>query len=315
MLHPLSSAASDNDSAFHPSLLPNHRDLQHAATPRSAGRTQLSLGQVTTYRQSFAEDVLACEAAGIRRLGVWRRKLDEFGIEKAVQLLDDHFVTVSSLSWGGGFTGRNGLTFDDAVDETRTAIYQATQLGAHALTIVSGGRGGHIHSHARRLLLDGLAATVDIAAEHGITLALQPMAVEYADGWTFLDTMRESLEIVRAFDHPFLGLAIGMSHVWQEPGILDTLQHAAPYIASVQLSDCREPRRDDSRLLPGEGDVPLASLIEALDRGGYRGDYELDVWSSDLWKRSTGDWLPAAATTCTLLVSPGSQIALGNARD
>lgn len=257
---------------------------------------------MTTYRQSFVEDVLNCRAAGIRRIGVWRRKLEDFGVDRAVEVLRDHAVAVSSVSWGGGFTGANGLSFDEAVDDTRTAIFQAARLRAHALTIVSGGRAGHIHSHARRLLLDGLAATVEIAAEHRITLALQPMAAEYSNEWTFLDSLREALEIVRAFDHPFLGLAVGTCHIWQQDEILELLEASAPCVATVQMSDWTHQREDDRRRLPGEGSVPLQAMVRALQRGGYRGDFEIDVWSTDLWKRDPATWLNDCAEVCRDMV-------------
>jgi len=298
VVHSLSSAASDKPSTLRSALYAADQDLSQITRPRSAGCTALSISQMTTYRQSFAEDVVNCRTAGISRIGVWRRKLDDFGVERAVEVLSDHAVAVSSVSWGGGFTGGNGLSFDEAVDDTRTAIYQAARLRAHALTIVSGGRGGHIHSHARRLLLNGLAATVEIAAEHGVTLALQPMAAEYADEWTFLDSLEESLEIVRTFNHPFLGLAVGTCHVWQQEGVLELLESAAPWIAAVQLSDWTHQREDDRRRLPGEGDIPLQAMIQALQRGGYRGDFELDVWSTDLWKRDPAIWLHGCTALC-----------------
>jgi sugar phosphate isomerase/epimerase len=257
---------------------------------------------MSTYRQSFAEDVVGCQAAGIDRIGVWRRKLEDFGVERAVEVLRDHQVSVSSVSWGGGFTGANGLSFEEALDETRTAIYHAARLRAHALTIVSGGQAGHIHSHARRLLMAGLAATVEIAAEHGVTLALQPMAVEYAREWTFLDSLDEALEIVRAFDHPFLGLAVGTCHIWQQEGILERLESAAPCIATVQISDWTHERGDDRRRLPGEGSIPLELMVKALQRGGYQGDFEIDVWSADVWKTDPATWLAGCADVCREMI-------------
>ena len=239
---------------------------------------------MTTYRWSFAEDVLGCERTGIERLGVWRRKLEEFGVERAVELLSDHNVAASSLSWAGGFTGGMGMTFDEAVDDTRTAIFQAAAIGARTLHIVSGPRGGHIHSHARRLLFDGLSATVDIAAEHGITLALQPMTATYADEWTFLDSFEQASQIVEDINHPFLGIAFGTSHFLDEPELLAKIRRWAYLFRSVQLSDCRHPAGEFERLVPGDGEVPFADIAQALHEGGYRGDFEIDIWSSDLWR-------------------------------
>lgn len=239
-------------------------------------------------------------------MAVWRRKLESFGVERAVELLRDHPVGVSSLSWGGGFTGTNGMTFEEALEDTRAAIRQAASIGAHALTVVSGPRGGHIDSHARRLLLDGLAASLDLAAYHGVTLALQPMADCYADEWTFLDTFEETLEIVRDFNHPYLGIACGTCHVWQEPSLLEQLREAARIIATVQLSDCRNPLTEFDRLLPGEGVVPLNDIVRTLLAAGFQGDFEIDVWSSELWGTDPEQLINRCLTACRPLLTSTS---------
>lgn len=307
MFQRLSEAASDHSHYASSAGVDVNPELATSCptVSRSSGRTAVSINQLTTYRQDFRKDAALCRELGLDRIGLWRRKLDDIGIERAATLLELHGVSVSSLSWGGGFTGGNGLTFADAVAETRAAILEAARLQAHALTIVSGGRAGHIHSHVRRLLMNGLAETVDIAAEHGLTLALQPMATEYADEWTFLNSLAESLEIVREFDHPFLGLAVGSYHVWEEPRVLQLLEEAAPFTATVQLSDARSPRHDCDRLAPGDGEIPLAAMVAALQRGGYRGDFEIDVWSNDIWKQPPQDWLVSCTRTCSALVTKG----------
>ena len=152
------------------------------------------MSQSTTHRWTFDEDVLGYDRAGFRGMGIWRRKLDDFGFERAVELLHDHQMTVSSLSWAGGFTGSSGLTFAEAVDDVRTAIREAAALGARTLSVVSGPRGGHIDTHAKRVLKEGLAETVDVAAEHGVVLALQPMAPLYSREWTFLNSLDATME-------------------------------------------------------------------------------------------------------------------------
>ena len=251
---------------------------------RSSGRTALALGQLTTRPWSFDEDVVECARAGITRLGVWRDKLDDFGVERAKDILADHPVSVSSLSWAGGFTGPNGYSFDDAVHDTLDAIDDAAAIGARTLTIVSGPKRSHIHSHARRLLMEGLAATVDVAAERGVILALQPMAPSFADDWTFLHSLEQTLEMIEEFNHPYLGIAFGTYHLWDERGLMDRIAEAIPAIASVQLSDWRPTTGETDRLLPGEGFAQLPEIVSRLITLGYQGDFELDVWSSELWR-------------------------------
>ena len=257
---------------------------------------------MTTYRWSFFEDVIGVDRAGFRRLAVWRRKLDDFGIDRAVELLHDHRIQVSSLNWAGGFTGSSGFTFAEAVEDVRDAIRDAAALGARTLSIVSGPRGGHISTHARRILMEGLSATVDVAAEHGVVLALQPMAKLYAHEWTFLNSLDATLEVLSELNHPFLGMAFGSYHLWQEPDLSERILEAAPYVATVQLSDWMPPLHDTDRFLPGDGIVPLPEIVVALLQAGYRGDFEIDVWSSNLWKSDYDSLLATARSRCLALV-------------
>ncbi len=133
---------------------------------------RLSMSQMTTPRWSFLDDVQHYRQAGLSALAVWRPKLVDYGEEKSAELLQEHRLRVSSLNWAGGFTGANGYSFKEAVQDVRDAVRTAERLGARVLTIVSGSRLGHIQPHATRLLLEGIHETVDIAAEFGITLAL-----------------------------------------------------------------------------------------------------------------------------------------------
>ena len=69
---------------------------------------RLSASQLTTYRSTFDEDVFRCTACGIGALGVWRQKVEDFGLEKSRELLCESGIKVSNLLWAGGFTGSDG---------------------------------------------------------------------------------------------------------------------------------------------------------------------------------------------------------------
>lgn len=243
------------------------------------------MSQMTTCRWSFLDDVIHYQDAGINHMAVWRPKLCDFGEERCIELVRDAGIHVSSLGWAGGFTGGNGHSFHEAVEDARDAVLTAAALGAECLTIISGAQRGHIPSHARRLVIDGLASILDLACEYGVTLALQPMHRIFREEWTFLNSLDQTRDIIERFDHPYLRMAFGTYHLWQEPGLLARLPEIVPLIASVQVSDWRTPRCDNDRLLPGDGDIPLAEILSTLDHCGYRGTYELEVWSSELWKR------------------------------
>lgn len=134
----------------------------------------LSMNETTTYRWSFEEDVANYARAGVRAMGVWRHKLSDFGEEKAAELLEESGLRVSHLFWAGGFTGSDGRTFRESVDDGLEAVRTAAEIKAQSLVVYSGSRAGHTFNHARRLLREALKEMAPLAAEQGVWLAVEP---------------------------------------------------------------------------------------------------------------------------------------------
>ncbi|MEX0703415.1 MAG: sugar phosphate isomerase/epimerase family protein [Planctomycetales bacterium] len=250
----------------------------------SPATVRLSMNEITTYRWSLLQDVAAYQEAGVGAIGVWRPKLAVFGDERGTDLLRESGLAVSSLAWAGGFTGANGHSFLEAVDDALEAIALAAALAADCLVLVSGARGGHTANHARRLLIDALRRLLDEAADRKVPLALEPMHAMFAEEWTFLNTLDETLEVLDRVDHPYLQVAFDAYHLWQEPRLLERIPALAARTASVRLSDWRDPPRSDSdRCLPGDGMIPLSEIVSAFVEHGYGGYFEIEIWSEELW--------------------------------
>jgi len=248
--------------------------------------TRLSINQTTTVRWSLIEAATAFHAEGVRSIGVSLNRLRECGVEQGARALRQAGLTASSLGWVGGFTGAHGHTFNDALADARSALEAAHQIGAGTLILVPGALNGHIRSHARRLVVEALVELTDLATQLNVRLAVQPMHTIFEDEWSFLTSLDDTLDIIRRFNHTHVGMAFGAYHLWQEPRLLERIVEILPYVSVVQLSDWREPPRcDNDRLLPGDGTIPLAEIITAFETAGYRGFYEIEVWSRDLWKR------------------------------
>jgi len=260
------------------------------------------MSEMTTYGWTFAEDVDEYCQAGIEAIGIWRAKLTEFGEERGIELVHDSGLSVSSVSWAGGFTGSNGHSFREAVDDARDAIRVAGALNADCLVIVSGSPAGHTANHARRLLTDALDMLGDLAAEQGVVLAVQPIHPLFAGEWTFLTTIDETLDVINRCNHDFVRMAFNVYHLWQEPRLLERIPEIARLVALVQLSDWRDPpRSENDRCLPGEGCIPLAGIIAAFAASQYAGFYELDIWSEELWNSDYHEVMQACLSRCQTL--------------
>ncbi|MBX3449707.1 MAG: sugar phosphate isomerase/epimerase [Planctomycetaceae bacterium] len=256
-------------------------------------RLRLSLSQFTTLRWSMPEEVACAAASGYEAMGLWRMKLADFGHGRAEHVLHDFDLKVSSLSWAGAFTGSHGFSFDEAVDDARAAVRRAAALKAETLVMIGGTRSGHTTRHAKRLVRDGLLAVADEAAERGVRLGLLPMHAALARRWTFQQSTHDALEIIHSARHPAIGLVFDIYHLWQEPGLIARIPELAPLVTLVQIADSRgEPRHEYDRILPGDGLIPLDEIIPSFLRAGYRGYFEVHVWSEALWRRGDAAFVP-----------------------
>jgi sugar phosphate isomerase/epimerase len=244
---------------------------------------QLSMNETTTFRWSFEEDVANYAAAGIPAMGIWRQKLSDCGESKAVELLAAHGLKASHLLWAGGFTGSDGRSFRQSVEDAREALRTAAALKAETLVVYSGARAGHTVNHARRLIRDAMKELAPQAAELGVVLAIEPMHPGCAAEFTFLTSLGDAMELVAMVDSPQVKIVFDTYHLGQSEGVLEQIPQVAAKIALVQLGDARRPPHgEQNRCRLGEGTIPLAEIVGALRAAGYDGYYDVELLGEEI---------------------------------
>lgn len=244
---------------------------------------RLSINQLTTYRWTFDEDLYHAKRAGFDSIGVWRRKLADFGEERAAELLADEGFRVSCLSWIGGFTGADGRSQEESIADGIVALRQGARVGAECLIVYSGGRNNHIIPHACRLLrhaLDRLVAAAEVA---DVVLALKPMHSECASEWSFLTDLERSIELLGTYDSPYLKLVYDNYHFPYLHRRPEWLVDLIPHLALVQLGDARLPHSIDQLRCPlGEGRLEVGATVESLCRYGYNGALDVELMGDEI---------------------------------
>ena len=75
---------------------------------------------------------------------------------------------------------------------------------------------------------------------------------------------------------------ISVFHSWSEPNLHEDLLRFGHRINSVQVCDIRDPERSPfDRELPGRGRGVAPGIMGTLLRAGYRGWWELEIFSDD----------------------------------
>ncbi|QDT68426.1 fructoselysine 3-epimerase [Planctomycetes bacterium MalM25] len=245
--------------------------------------TLLSINEQTTYQWSFEEDLLHARDAGYDGLGVWLRKLSDFGEERAIELIEESGLGVSSLSWVGGFTGADAASAAENIAAARDAIALAGELRAGCLVMYTGGRNGHTLRHSDRLLRTALDALTPHAEEHGVPLALEPMHPACSREWTFLTDLPETLRLIRQYESPGLKLSLDTFHFPLSQADDALVRELVPHLAVVHVGDYVEPRGVDQARVPlGRGEAPLGSTLELLREAGYEGYYDVKLLGPEI---------------------------------
>jgi len=263
----------------------------------------LSVNEVTTYRWTFDEDVWHYQAAGIPAIGVWRQKLSDFGEEKGIELLAESELAVSNLLWAGGFTGSEGRTFRESLEDGREAIRLASDLQASCLVIYSGARGGHTCNHAYRLVRDGLRQLAPLAEEFGVDLAIEPMHPGCAEDCTFVTSLELVERLLDDVPSSRMKLVFDTYHLGHDPENLLHLSTLAERIAVVHLGDGRcAPDREQDRCRLGEGVIPLQQIVDTLQAAGYEGYYDLELIGEEIEACDYFDLLEHSKQACSQLL-------------
>lgn len=258
--------------------------LDEACRLRTCCDLRLSISQFTTRRWNMRDDLVQFPRLGVCGIGLWRWKMEDCGELQALELLKMSGLKATSLSFAGGFAGANGMKFREALKDGARAVKLAHHAGARVLVVTSGDRGAHTRKHATRNTRHALLKLGDYAAKYGVQLALMPMRCAGTQHLSMISTLDQGLDVIGRVNHPFVKLAFHSFHLGDTPHLIERIPQIAPDIASVHLSDMGESESAYDQMRPGHGNLAIPQLVQAFDTAGYRGAYELNIWSERLWK-------------------------------
>ena len=120
----------------------------------------------------------------------------------------------------------------------------------------------------------------EFAASHGVRIALEPLNASIANIESAIWTVPQAMEIIEAVDRDNFGLCLDCWNVWQNAGLDAAIRDCGERIFVVQISDWRTPRSFLDRLIPGEGEIPLAGFLRVVWDTGFRGAYSVEIFSA-----------------------------------
>jgi sugar phosphate isomerase/epimerase len=256
------------------------------------------INQVTTLEAPFERDVEAYAAAGFRHVELWLPKLDKLGLRPpvvAAALKNAGLTAAGACASDAGFGAPEGRV----IDEMKRNLETAQALGSPSYVVFSGA--GASKPEEYKSAAARLARYAEAAEPYGVKIAF-----EFIAGARLAGSFRTALEMVRAADHPNLGVCVDTFHLYAGISKVEDLLLAKPgEIAHVHFHDApaslpRELWRDADRLPPGEGCMPMHDISKALKRGGYQGVLSVELFGASY---QSGDPREVAAR-CYRAVKP-----------
>ncbi|MEM7603503.1 MAG: sugar phosphate isomerase/epimerase family protein, partial [Verrucomicrobiota bacterium] len=229
-----------------------------------ADYSKLCVHTITTKTWSVEEATDRYAEAGIAGITVWRQWLEGRDIKKVGERIRNSGLELVSLCRGGFFPAANRKGIEEAIEDNRLAIRETAALGAPMIVLVCGAVPGQPLEESRKQIADGIAAVLPHAEEHGIRLAIEPLHPMYADDRSAINTMASANEVCDRIDHPLVGIAADVYHIWWDPNLEEQIALTAKKdrLFAFHLCDWMTPTTDllNDRGLMGEGCIDLKGI-------------------------------------------------------
>ena len=253
------------------------------------------VSEFTTWPWSFAEDVKNYSALGADTIEVCEFKLDRDLWQWQLETIPQMGLTVSSVQPILHSLFPDQPRPGPADPRLRMELFRGSierfapvAPGATLVTICGAAPEGN-YRLAFETAVREYRALAEFAGEHGVRVALEPLNPILMNVDTFVCTIADAMEIVRAVDHPSFGIFIDVWHVWPDAEAARNIVACGDRIFGVHVNDWHRPRHYGDRATIGQGCIDLPPLLRAIHESGYRGAYTLEIFSVDrlpdsLWK-------------------------------
>lgn len=235
-----------------------------------------SISTITTLTASFEDDLRAYRDVGATGVGIWELKLGDGSLEafEASGLESTNAVPDVASIGPWPLAGP-----DDPADRVQAYCASLRRLAPFRPTavVLLTGRGD------RGTIVDGLRTIASEARSLGLRIGLEPYSRFEGADWSIVHTVRDAVALIdEAGVAEDVGVMWDAWHLWDDPGVEDDIAAHIDRIAGVHVSDWREPTRSFAdRVLPGEGVADVPRLLGALDRAGWDGFYDLEIFSDN----------------------------------
>jgi len=232
---------------------------------------------ICTFDLALDEDLAFWRRHGIGTAGVSVAKLERFGWERGTELVAEAVaggLRVANLIGLGPFDLAAPESWPRQQERLVRSIETASAVGAECMVFTTGRFAPLTWEAAADNLERALTPVLADARARGI-----PFAIEHTNSLRvdvgFVHSLRDAIDLARRLD---AGVCMELNACWAERALASTIRDGVDRIRLVQVSDFKVGTVASSqRLVPGDGDVPIARILRTLLDAGYAGVFDLEL--------------------------------------
>ncbi|MCH1608718.1 MAG: sugar phosphate isomerase/epimerase [Flavobacteriaceae bacterium] len=236
---------------------------------------------------TIEECITQYAAAGISAISIWRHLLEGQDLSEIKELLIKNEMEVVALVRGGFFPSVDDKQRALALEDNRLAMEQAAALGAPQVVLVCGADPNQSLKVSRQQIKEGIIALLPQAERLGVKLSIEPLHPMYAGDKSAISSLGQANDLCEEIDSPWVGVAIDVYHLWWDDQLEKEISRCgkSDNIFAFHVCDWRVPTTDflTDRGLMGEGCIPVKQIREWVEKAGFDGYNEVEVFSERLW--------------------------------
>jgi sugar phosphate isomerase/epimerase len=214
--------------------------------------------------------------AGIDAIGIWEMKLDDDSLE---QFAASGLGAASAVPQVPSVHPLPLLPGPDdpreRVDAILRSLHVLAPFGPTGIVTLTG-------PGDRATVVAGLREIAREAERLGLRIALEPFQRDGIESWSIVNTLGDAVRLLDEIGSPAAGIQFDVWHLWNTPNLHDDIEQFADRFVGVHVNDWREPTRGwADRVLPGDGIADVPAILGALDRAGWDGYYDLEIFSDN----------------------------------
>lgn len=260
---------------------------------------RVSVSAICTFGLTLEEDLAFWREHGITNVGISVAKLERHGWDDGLARIVDAGLRVTNLIGLGPFHLAHPDRWGAQQERLVRAVQVARAVDAECLVFTTGPAGPLEWDAAANALETAITPVLAEARAAGV-----PFAIEHTNSLRvdvgFVHTLHDAIDLARRLD---TGVCMEINACWAERNLAATIRDGVDALRLVQVSDFAVGTLSTpNRLVPGDGDIPLARIIGDVLDAGYPGCFDLELIGPAIDAEGYGTAVPRAVGALTQLL-------------